>query len=193
MQQLIWSMLKTQSLHNRCPNTHHHQTNWGGPFTRKLICLPNRSLKKIKIRMGNTQFADDMQPLYFPDGHPSTEVFQGMKTIFGRVWLQRCWPKTYTMQRFKCPPCAHDCCCHCILHCKPYFKHVETVLETTWKGHSFQVNFLPKFHCKLSFIKQWWGYAKQLYHLNLESSHKDILKKIALAALNSVPLESMQQ
>ena len=143
--------------------------------------------------MGNTQFADDMQPLYFPDGHPSTEVFQGMKTILEEYGFKDVDQKLTQCKDFKCPPGAHDCCCHCILHCKPYFKHVETVLETTCKGHSFQVNFLPKFHCKLNFIKQWWGYAKQLYHLNPESSHKDILKKIALAALNSVPLESMQQ
>ena len=119
------------------------------PITRQLAYLPNGSLKKVKIRMGNTQFADDMlQPLYFHDGHPSTGVFKGMKTILEDGFkdtdqnLAKC-------KDFKCPPGAHDCCCCFILHHKPDFEHVETVLETVCKKHSFQVKFLPKFHCNL--------------------------------------------
>ncbi|KAF8961236.1 hypothetical protein BDZ97DRAFT_1664657, partial [Flammula alnicola] len=53
--------------------------------------------------------------------------------------------------------------------------------------------FLPKFHYKLNFIKQCWGYAKHIYCLNPESSCEDHLKNYALAALDSVSLVSMQQ
>lgn len=38
-----------------------------------------------------------------------------------------------------------------------------------------------------------WGYAKRLYRLNPESSREDVLEKNALAALEQVPLEVIQQ
>ena len=54
----------------------------------------------------------------------------------------------------------------------------------------FPSNFFTKFHCKLNFIEECWGSAKQLYHLNPELPHKYVLKQITLATLNSEPLEN---
>ena len=68
---------------------------------------------------------------------------------------------------------------------------MKTILKATCESQGFQVIFLPKFHCKLNFIKQCWGYAKQFYRLNPESSWEDILEKNALTALSAVPLASM--
>lgn len=79
--------------------------------------------------MGNTQFADDMQSLYFPDRHTSTGVFKDMKIILEEHGFKDIDQKLAQCKDFKCPPGEHDCCCHSILHCK----HVETVLETTCK------------------------------------------------------------
>jgi hypothetical protein len=55
------------------------------------------------------------------------------------------------------------------------------------------VIFLPKFHYELNFIEQCWGYAKQLYRLNPESSQEDILWRNALEALQAIPLEMMRR
>ena len=68
-----------------------------------------------------------------------------------------------------------------------------TVLETHCKARGFSVIFLLKFHCELNFIKQCWGYAKQIYHHFPPSSKEADLKANLLKALELVPLTSMQQ
>lgn len=60
-------------------------------------------------------------------------------------------------------------------------------------GNRQMIIFLPKFHCKLNFIEQCWGYAKRLYRMFPESSREDVLEKNALEALDAVPLESMRR
>ncbi|KAF8231661.1 hypothetical protein L208DRAFT_1031991, partial [Tricholoma matsutake] len=72
------------------------------------------------------------------------------------------------------------CCCCCLLLSKPNFVHIDTILEVTCNACSFWVIFLPKFHCELNFIEQCWGYAKQLYCLNPESSQEDHLERNVL-------------
>jgi hypothetical protein len=50
-----------------------------------------------------------------------------------------------------------------------------------------------EFQPQLNFIEQCWGYAKRIYRLNPESSREDVLERNALAALESIPLESMRR
>ena len=61
------------------------------------------------------------------------------------------------------------------------------------KSRGFQVIFLPKFHCKLNFIEQCWGYSKRVYRQCLVSSKEEDLEKNVLNPLESVPLESMRR
>ena len=68
---------------------------------------------------------------------------------------------------------------------------IKSLLQTTCKARGFWVLFIPKFHCKLNFIEQCWGYAKWIYHHYPTSSKEADLKHNVLAALESVPLESM--
>jgi len=127
--------------------------NWGievterDPITRKPVYLPNGSPKKIKIKMGDAQFADGTpQPLYFPNGHSRAGVFKGMKIILEECGFKDVDKKLAQCKDFKCPPGTCDCCCRRILYYEPDFEHIETVLETNCKERSFQVIFLPKFH-----------------------------------------------
>ncbi len=53
------------------------------------------------------------------------------------------------------------------------------------------VIFLPKFHCKISFIEQCWGYGKQTYRHFPPSSKEADLEKNVIQALNSIPLATM--
>ncbi|KAG2030932.1 hypothetical protein BDR03DRAFT_877194 [Suillus americanus] len=67
---------------------------------------------------------------------------------------------------FKCPTPTDGeraCCCHRLMYVQPDFVNVESHLETLCHARSFDVIFLPKFHCELNFIEQCWGFAKWLY------------------------------
>jgi hypothetical protein len=153
---------------------------------------PDGTNEKIKIQMCNTTFKNGApQPLYFPDGYERAGAFKGMAKIL-EEWGCGYMSKVHAeCKGFKCLPLAINCCCCRILYNEPDFINVETILESICRVRSFKLLFLPKFHCELNFIEQCWGYSKQIYQLNPESSHEDALEKNMLAALEAVPLKSM--
>jgi len=71
--------------------------------------------------------------------------------------------------------------------------YVKSLLEITCEARGFTVLFIPKFHCELNFIEQFWGFAKRIYCHYLASSKEADLERNVLVALESVPLESMQR
>jgi len=68
---------------------------------------------------------------------------------------------------------------------------VPSILEKHCRQQGFHVLFLPKFHCKLNFIEQCWGFAKRLYRQFPPSSKEVDLECNLVTALDSVPLEIM--
>ena len=48
--------------------------------------------------------------------------------------------------------------------------------------------FLPKFHCKLDFIEQVWGFSKHEYYEAPPSSKIEHVEFNSIKALDSVPL-----
>ena len=144
--------------------------------------------------MGNAQFADGTpQPLYFPKGHTCAGIFKGMVMILEECGFQNMSKICAECKGLKCLPGATSCCCCCILYNQPDFSEVPSVLQLTCKTLGVLVYFLPKFHCRLNFIEQCWGYAKRIYRLNPESSREDHLEKNVLDTLKTVPLTSMQK
>ncbi|KAE9382934.1 hypothetical protein BT96DRAFT_961122 [Gymnopus androsaceus JB14] len=158
----------------------------------------NGTLKKTKICMGPAQLPDgSLQELYFPGGHSQAGMFKGMTVILqergadvkdskGKVKKAEC-------KGFKCPEGVTDCCLRRMLFNQPDFKNIESILETSCKARGVEVLFLPKFHCELNFIEQCWGYAKQVYRYNPESSCEDVLMKNVIDALAAIPILSMQR
>jgi hypothetical protein len=53
--------------------------------------------------------------------------------------------------------------------------------------------FFPKFHCELNCIEQGWGFVKRIYCMFPTSSKEEDLERNMNAALDSVPLKSMQK
>ncbi|EGO02445.1 hypothetical protein SERLA73DRAFT_119704 [Serpula lacrymans var. lacrymans S7.3] len=70
---------------------------------------------------------------------------------------------------------------------------IESLLEMTCKARGFTVIFIPKFHCELNFIEQCWGFAKHIYQQYPASSKEADLECNILAALESVPLDTMRR
>ncbi|KAF8977799.1 hypothetical protein BDQ17DRAFT_1440438 [Cyathus striatus] len=177
--------------------------NWGievskhDPVTGKIVYKSDGSPEKIKINMSPGCFSNgEQQPLYFPEGHEHAGIFKGMAVILEEQGYDDMSKVPAQCKQFKCAPAIPDtpqhCCCHQILYNEPDFVNVESNLETLCKDLGARVLFLPKFYCELNFIEQCWGYAKRVYRLNPESSHEDVLEKNALAALESIPLQTMR-
>ncbi|KAG2031725.1 hypothetical protein BDR03DRAFT_875337 [Suillus americanus] len=96
---------------------------------------------------------------------------------------------------FKCPTPTDGkracCCCH-LMYVQPDFVNVESCLKTLCRTRSFDVIFLPKFHCELNFIEQCWSFAKWLYRMKDRSSSEEVLKWNVIESLDAIPMESMR-
>ena len=162
----------------------------------KPIYTPDGKLLKTKIQMQDATFADGTkQSLYFPPGHKKEGLFKGMEVILKeRGLISESRLKAQCNSKFDCPDKGQtNCCCRRVLYNQPDFVEVESLLETYCKSRGVTVIFLPKFHCELNFIEQCWGYAKRIYRHYPPSSKEADLEQNLLAALESVPVESMRK
>ncbi|KAH7922696.1 hypothetical protein BV22DRAFT_1016841 [Leucogyrophana mollusca] len=158
---------------------------------------PNGKPMKRKVPMAPGRLHDGcLQPLYFPEGHLKAGWFKGMGQILEERGYDKEWVRKLRAQcgkNFNCLPGARDCCCRRVLFNEPDFVNVESRLETFCRERDFSVLFLPKFHCKLNFIEQCWGFAKRVYCHYPPSSKEVDLERNVITALDSVPLESHQE
>jgi len=151
---------------------------------------------KTKVQMEDATFADGTkQPLYFEPGHPKAGLFKGMEVILQEQGLiAELKLKVQCNSKFQCPDKGQtSCCCRWVLYNQPEFVQVELWLKTFCKAHGVEVLFLTKFHCKLNFIEQCWGYAKRIYQHYPASSKEADLEQNVLLALETVPLKSMRK
>jgi hypothetical protein len=173
--------------------------NWGVEVTataanESVLYDSGGKVVKVKVRMGDGKLPSGIaQPLYFPVGHQHAGLFKGMSVLLEERGLTKESKLKAQCKDFKCAPGATSCCCRRVLFNQPDFAGVESLLETTCSVRGFKVIFLPKFHCELNFIEQCWGYAKRIYRQFPPSSKEADLEQNIIAALDSVPLESMRR
>ena len=142
--------------------------------------------------MEDTQFTDgSKQALYFELEHPRVGLFKGMTILLEERGIIKESKLLAQCKDFKCADKKANCCQHHTLYNQPDFVCVKSLLETTCKAWGFCILFIPKFHCELNFIEQCWGFAKHIYRHYPASSKEADLERNVLAALESVPLESM--
>ncbi len=176
-------------------------TNWGIEVTKrdlatgKIVYKTDGSPEKIKIRMRDTMLADGtVQSLYFSEGHPRAGLFKGMAIILQERGLGDMSKTRAECPKFQCVPgTTTNCCCRLTLYNQPDFANAEPILQTVCNARGFQVLFLPKFHCELTFIEQCWGWAKSVYRTYPESSREDRLEANTISALESIPLAMMRK
>jgi transposase len=65
---------------------------------------------------------------------------------------------------------------------QPDFVNQKSILEEHCEARGYHVIFFPKFHCKLNFIEQCWGYAKRIYRMFPTSSKEEDLERNMNAA-----------
>jgi len=161
----------------------------------KPVYSSNGKLLKKKHRMGNATFNGVEQPLYFSEDHPTHPgQFKGMAQILTERGYNVSRKKAQCAPNFSdCPKNSTNCCCRRMLYNEPGFVAVKSCLEIAAKMHGFDVLFLPKFHCKLNFIEQCWGYAKARYRLKPSSSKEEDLEYNLLEAVQDVPLITMRR
>jgi hypothetical protein len=176
--------------------------NWGVEVTAPnqnggIIHGTDRKPLKIKIRMGNGRLLDGLpQDFYYPLNHPYARKFKGMAQILAECDLGIGNPFKICAE---CPKfqCVGDnpllCCCWRILYNQLDFTHVPSILKNHCSAQGWKVLFLPKFHCKLNFIKQCWGKAKYYYWMNPPSSKEEDLERNILSALNLVTINEMRK
>jgi hypothetical protein len=85
-----------------------------------------------------------------------------------------------------------DCCCRRLLFTQPDFENQKSHLEeyiTSW-GHI--CGFYPKYHCKLNFIKQYWGAAKLIYRSSTKTRDMKETEENVKNSLDDVPIVQIQ-
>lgn len=155
-----------------------------------------RENSKTKILMTNGHLPDGTpQSFYFESG-PQIGLFKGMTIILQEWGLDReskLWaecPKFHCATNSEFAVSCYQCC---VLYNQPDFREVKSHLEIVCKARGYEVIFLPMFHCELNFIEQCWGYAKRIYRHYPPSPKEADLEANVLAALESIPLESMHR
>ena len=152
---------------------------------------PNK--ESVKMRNGwfwaTDHFGQKVRVMQdFYDG----EVFKGMAEILserGPTGLPRECPG------FCCrnDPSKVDCCTQKALYTQPDFQLQENTLKELVHSHGHKCIFYPKFHCKLNFIEQVWGEAKQLFHLMPCPRNEQELEQNAVSCLDNIPMELIQR
>ena len=106
------------------------------------------------------------------------------------------WPEQGSLAAqctdFHCPPGCTDCCCWWLRFTQPDFEGQQSQLQEFIEGCG-HICFYPKYHCKLNFIKQFWGTAKFKYCKAPWPTTVAHMEKTVRESLDSVPLLQIQQ
>jgi hypothetical protein len=145
-----------------------------------------------------------VQPLYFHENHPvHPGWFKGMEQIIRErgLWPQVCDARGRLVdgklnaqcESFKCQPGKTDCCCRRLLFNQPDFAQQKSALTELVECRGHICDYYPKYHCELNFIEQYWGAAKLRYRNSPPTSSMDEMRANVRAALDFVPLQSIQR
>ena len=105
-----------------------------------------------------------------------------------RIDVHKLWGKC----KSKCDLAVKDCCCKRTLEGQPDFAEQKSLFQEVIEAHGHLCIFLLKFHCKLNFIKFFWGSVNKYLRKNCDYTF-DTLKANVPKALESVKLETIHR
>lgn len=150
-----------------------NSTNHGAYAADALVAVAS----KMNLNSGGK--VPTMRGTMFLDASSGTEIMQSMVNYEGipkglkqvllerGLWIEKL-PKD-CKAKFAVGVNPECCALHC-LGSQPHFKAQKSILyEAIAKTHHI-CNFLPKFHCELAPIKNFWGHAKRYTRANCDYS-----------------------
>jgi len=114
--------------------------------------------------------------------------FKGMVQIIQERGL---WPAEglkAQCQNFHCPLGRTDCCCQQLLFSQLDFINNKLQLQEFIESRGHLCDFYPKYHCKLNFIKQYWGVAKLHFCSMWHVATLEEMEKLIISSLDDIPL-----
>ena len=159
----------------------------------KPVYGPNGKIIKHKVKMHDATFGDSSPQLLYFDSRPQSGLFKCTTDLLQERGLDEEAKLKAQCKNFKCPTGNKNCCQHRVLYHQPDLVQEKSLLEQLCEECGYTVLFLPKFHCELNFIEQFWGFAKCMYQKFPASSKEADLEINVLTMLESVPLESMNK
>ncbi len=146
------------------------------------------------MRNGINPLTGTPQSFYFPDDHPNYPGwFKSMEQIICEHGL---WPEgglPVECAGPKRPEGQVSCCCRHILYTQPDFKLQKPMLQEYIESRGHLCDYYPKYHCKLNFIKQYWGAAKLRFCVASCARTLNEMEKKMLGCLDDIPLEQIQR
>jgi hypothetical protein len=123
------------------------------------------------------------QSMCFPEDHSDHPgQAKGARVVLQERGL---WQRNMRLRCKKCRP-DENCCATAVLAQQPDFVAQKCSLEELLTKEGFQTLFLPKFHCELNWIEQFWSSVK--YHTRHHCEYNIAgLRKTLDEALLSVP------
>src|SRR5258708_16607224 len=119
--------------------------------------------------------------------------FKGMEQIIQERSL---WPAeglNAQCQNFCCPPGRTDCCCQRLLFSQLDFINQKSQLQELIESHGHICDFYPKYHCKLNFIKQYWGVAKYRFCSMAHAATMQEMEKTVVPSLDNIPFHQIRR
>ena len=94
--------------------------------------------------------------------------------------------------RDKCSVGLANCCAKRLLEVQPDFQEQRSLVQEVIEAASHLCIFLPKFHCKINFIKYFWGVVKKYLCDHCDYTFTTLQQNLP-KALESVAVETIRK
>ncbi|KIY64294.1 hypothetical protein CYLTODRAFT_402037 [Cylindrobasidium torrendii FP15055 ss-10] len=151
---------------------------------------------KERVRMADGWWMDGeirmVQSFYREDG-----LFKGTPQVLKERKMDWAARLRFKCDKFQCPsrpPGQKPRCCQSrVLYEEPDFSDPRTALQVIAEELGVEVDYLPPFHCELTFIESCWNYSKRVYRMAERPSNEQQMKALIEHSMDAIPIEVMRR